>query len=195
MKKSFVMILAALLVAGAMVGCSSGSSSSSSSSETSSSSSAPSSSSAATLPTIAELHTAVKDAYGEDYLPSTAYDEKAMAEVVGVNMDNVEEFVAEVPMISNHVDTFIAIKAKEGKADDVEKELNTYRDKLVSDTMNYPSNLAKIQASKVVRNGDYVFFMMLGAIDENMDASEADAAKFAEEQIKKGTDAIENLFK
>ena len=37
-------------------------------------------------------------------------------------------------MISAHVDTFIAIKAKEGKGEEVEKALTSYRDYLINDS-------------------------------------------------------------
>lgn len=50
-------------------------------------------------------------------------------------------------MISTFVETFIGVQAKDGKGDDVEAALNAYRDRLVGDTMQYPMNIAKIQAS------------------------------------------------
>ena len=60
--------------------------------------------------------------------------------------------------------------------------------------MQYPMNLPKINASQVVQNGDYVAFIMLGAINDDMDASEDDQAKFAEEQEKIGVDAFNKYF-
>ena len=38
-------------------------------------------------------------------------------------------------MISVHVDTFVAIRAKEGKGGDVEKLLGDYRTRLVEESM------------------------------------------------------------
>ncbi|MDD6316503.1 MAG: DUF4358 domain-containing protein, partial [Clostridia bacterium] len=88
----------------------------------------------------------------------------------------------------------IVIKAQEGKGESVEKTLSAARDQLVENGMWYPANLAKVNASQVLRQGDYVVFMMLGAVDPNMDASEEDAAKFAQEQMQIGVDAFNKLF-
>ena len=205
MKNKLICTLAALIVASSIAGCSSNTTSSASSTTSSSvsssavsssvSSEAPASSeSAAADVSISEIHEAVKAAYGENYIPSMAYEEQQLNEIYGINTDNVEEFILEAPMISAHVDTFAAIKAKEGKGEEVEAELNAYRDILVNDTMQYPSNLAKISASQVVRHGDYVFFVMLGAFNKDMDASEDEQAKFAQEQTQIGVDAINAFF-
>ena len=72
-------------------------------------------------PELSDIVQAVKDAYGENYLPSMEITEDMMSDIYGVNMDNVDEFIAEAPAISAHVDTFIAVKAKEGKGEEVEK--------------------------------------------------------------------------
>lgn len=109
---------------------------------------------------------AVKKAMGENYIPSAPIDATQLSEVYGVSEELIENVIAEGPMISVNVDTFIAVKAKEGKGEDVEKALNAYRDVLVADTMQYPMNLAKIQASKVIRDGDYVYFTLVGGIYE-----------------------------
>ncbi len=142
-------------------------------------------------PKLEELHTALKEAYGENYLPSMPLDETMMSEVVGVNMDNVESFIAEMPMMSAHVDTFIGIKAKEGKADQVEEELKAYHTNIVENSMQYPMNEEKVKASQVIRKGDYVFMMMLGQIP---DETITDTAKFAQEQMQIGLDKLEEIF-
>ena len=141
---------------------------------------------------LTEVYEAMKEAYGENYLPSMQLDDVMLSEVYGINMDNVESFIAEAPMISAHVDTFIAIKAKEGKADEVEAELNAYRDDQINNAMQYPMNEAKVKASQVVRKDDYVFFVMLGQIP---DETVSDTAAFAKEQIQIGLDKIEELFR
>ena len=70
-------------------------------------------------PELSEVAEAVKEKYGEDYLPSMPLEADMLKEIYGVNMDDVEEFVAEAPMMSAHVDTFIAMKAKEGKGEEI----------------------------------------------------------------------------
>jgi hypothetical protein len=57
----------------------------------------------------------------------------------------------------------VVVKAKEGQEQAVEDALNAYRNAKVNDTMQYPMNLGKIQASRVERIGSYVCFVQLGA--------------------------------
>ncbi len=144
---------------------------------------------------INAIHTAVKDIYGDDYLASMPLEMENLVDMMGVSADDINKFVAEVPMMSTHVDTFVAIEAKEGKGDAVFGALNTYRTALIEDGLAYPMNLPKINASKVIQHGDYVFFVMLGAYNDDMDASEEDQIVFAQEEVKKAEDAIAGFFK
>jgi len=109
------------------------------------------------------LKAAVKDVLGENYWPSMALDAEMMEMYVGLSPDLYEDYLAEMPMISANVDTLIIVKAKEGQADAVEEVLNSYREAKISDTMQYPMNIGKIQASRVDKIGDYVLFIQLGA--------------------------------
>ncbi|MEG2038423.1 MAG: DUF4358 domain-containing protein [Oscillospiraceae bacterium] len=146
-------------------------------------------------PKLVEAKDAVKKALGEGYIPSMNIESKMLSELYGVNMENVDSFVAEGPAMSNNVDAFIGVKAKSGKAADVESDLKKFRDYLINDSMQYPSNLAKVNASQVITKGDYVFFVMVGAMNDNMDASEADQTKFAQDEMKKAVDALDTVFK
>lgn len=141
---------------------------------------------------IAAVHQAVKDAYGDEYYPNMAIEDDMFESTFGVSLDDVDEYVAEMPMISVNIDTFVAVKTKSGKADAVEEALNAYRDKLVGDTMQYPSNLPKIQASQVYKTGDFVFFVMLGEIPmDALDESDEAALKAAEDNNKIAIEAID----
>lgn len=138
----------------------------------------------------------IKEAYGENYIPNSAVDDQMLSDVIGLSPDLCESYVAEMPMISTFVETFIGVKAKEGKGDGVETALNAYRDRLVNDTMQYPMNIAKIQASQVVRHGDYVFFVMLGApTDAAMEEGDEAALKSASENNQIAIDIIDGYFK
>ncbi len=143
---------------------------------------------------LIEARDAVKEALGEGYIPSMAFEAVMLSELYGIDMENVEAFLAEGPMMSAHVDSFIGLKAKSGKVEDVKAQLTAYRDKLVSDTNQYPTNLAKINASQIITKGDYVFFVMVGAMNDNMDASEEEQVTFATDEMKKATDAIDKVF-
>ncbi len=145
--------------------------------------------------TAQEIFDAIKDAYGESFIPDADMVEEEYTETYGLNMDDVAEIKAQMAMISFHPDRIVVVKANEGKGEAVEKALTAARENLVQNGMWYPANLAKVNASQVLRNGDYVVFMMLGAADENIEASEEDAAKFAKDQMQIGVDAFNELFK
>lgn len=185
--KIFTLGLAFILATGALVGCTNSGNSNSTPSQNESTDSKEVESGLAS-----EFHEAIKEAYGENYLPSMELDETSFAEKFNVTMDNVKEFIAEVPMIGAHVDTLVIIEANEGKVDEVESELNKYREALISDTMQYPMNLAKINSSQVYKLGNYVFFVMLGAIDE-VNEDEKEQLEFAQAETQKAIDAINDV--
>lgn len=144
---------------------------------------------------VTEIQKAVEEHLGENYVATMDIDEEQLEDRFGITVDNIEHYSAKQPMMSAHVDTFIAIQSKEGKADEVETELEAYRKLALDNTMNYPGNIAKVEASKVVRYENYVFFLMLGKFDYNVDGSEAEALDFAQEQTQDIEDIIESFFK
>lgn len=197
MKKILTVLLAASLAATVMTGCFGNDDESSSSSESSSSVSSSESSSMPQLTAkeqLEKVHSAVKSAYGDDYIPSQPFEIKQLSEMYGITTDNIEEFIAEGPMMSTHIDTFIGVKAKEGKVDEVEKEMVAYKDKAVADSVQYPMNIAKVNAAQVIKEGDYVFFVMLGAFDERESPTEDEQLKFAQEEVNKAVEAIKAQF-
>lgn len=144
---------------------------------------------------LADIHQAVKDAYGEAYYPNMELDAATLESMMGLTSDMYDEVVAEGPMISASVDMFVAVKAAEGKGDDVEKVLNDYRDYLINDALQYPTNAVKVQASQVVRQGDYVFFVLLGEIPMDVEEQGEDAIlKAAQDGVKIGVDTINGFF-
>lgn len=145
---------------------------------------------------VSEIHTAVKDAYGDTYYPNMDYDAQALESIFGVKADWYDEFVAQGPMISASVDTFVAVKAKTDNVKDVETALNSYRDYLVNDSMQYPTNKIKIQASEVLTVGNYVFFILLGDIPMDVEEQGDDAIlSTAKEQAQIAVDAINGVLK
>lgn len=108
------------------------------------------------------VKTAVTDLLGDNYFPNMPLDPDMLENSFGITTDMFEDYLAELPMISTNVDTLVVVKAAEGQVDAVEEALNSYRNAQVSNTMQYPQNLGKIQASKVEKFDDYVIFTMLG---------------------------------
>ena len=138
---------------------------------------------------LSKVHQEIKDAYGETYLATMDYDSQILETVFGVNPDWVEEFIAQGPMMSAHVDTFIAIKATEGNVENVKKALEDYRQMNIENNMLYPMNLPKLETAEVYQTGEYVFYIMLGGYTDVED--ESGAKEFYTEQNQIAIDIIE----
>lgn len=144
---------------------------------------------------LTDIADKVKEAYGDAYIPQGTVDETALEQQYGLTTDMYKEAYGEVAMISVQVDAFIAVHANEGKADAVEEALNKYRDYLINDAMNYPMNIGKVNGSTVYRNGDYVFFIMLGDMPTDVTDQGEEAAKtYAQEQNQIAVKAIEEML-
>lgn len=142
------------------------------------------------LPAVLE---AVKTAYGENYIPSMALDETYLSEVVGIPAEDIKNFVAEGPMMSTHIDTFIGIEAEDGKAEEVEQAMQTYLDNQVQNALMYPMNVPKLKATQILRVDQYVFYVCLGAYDEE-GLDETAAEQYYTEQVEIGLKAIHDTL-
>lgn len=126
---------------------------------------------------------AVVDTIGENYWPNMQVTPDILESKYGITADMYEDYFAEEPMISANVDALVVIKAEEDTADAVEQALNAYRDNLVNDTMQYPMNIGKIQASRIERIGNYVCFVQLGAdVTAASEVGEEEVIKQCQEQ-------------
>ena len=142
---------------------------------------------------VSDIRDAVAAVYGENYLATMALDAEMLEMSYGITADMYEEFVAEVPMMSAHVDTLIVVKAKEGQIENVKAALEAYRKDQVENGFHYPMNVPKVEASEVVVYGDYVVYIMLGTT-ENMEADEATLLKEYQAQNQIGKAAIEEML-
>ncbi|MBQ4537274.1 MAG: DUF4358 domain-containing protein [Lachnospiraceae bacterium] len=110
---------------------------------------------------------AVKDAIvaelGENYWPDTTITPDFLEGMYGITPDMYEDYLAENLMIATNVDMIMIIKPKADQFDTVKGIVETYQANLKADTMQYPMNIGKIQASAVEVIGDYVCFVQLGA--------------------------------
>lgn len=138
---------------------------------------------------------AVKAALGDKYKPNTAIDSEWLLNVCGIEKEWYDAMAGEQPMISTNVDTYISIHAANGNAKKIAKALKEYRRYLIEDSMQYPMNQPKVEACKVMAKGDYVFFVMLGALeDEDLDKEEADQKALYEAMNQTALDAIEGVI-
>lgn len=139
------------------------------------------------------LRDAVAKAYGENYLPDQAMDAEMIESEFGLTKDMYDEVVAEAPLIGFHPDRLVAVKAKKGKETEVKRALEDALLVMKEQQMQYPVNVAKVNAGRVLEKDGYYCFMILGQTDDTSE-NDDDAAKFAEEQINIGVKAFNDYF-
>lgn len=143
--------------------------------------------------TAEEIAAAIREAYGDNYMPNFAIEQDMLTSTFGLDTSLVADIVAEMPMIGFHPDRVVIVKAVSGKGADVEAQLVEARRVMVEDAVQYPANLAKVNAAKVLRHGDYVALLLVGAVDD-VSETEEDAAAFAEAEVQKAVDAFNAFF-
>ncbi len=130
---------------------------------------------AASKPSVSKLAKSVKKAYGENYLPDYKLDKTEIKDRYGVDSSWYSSAYAQVPMMSAHVDQLAIFKAKNSSSKKkILKAVKDYQKILKKDTMQYPMNLLKIQGSKVYTNGNYVCFLMLGQVTDQVEKNGTD---------------------
>ncbi len=141
---------------------------------------------------MAGLRGAVVETLGDNYWPTMAIPVEVLEANYGLTSDMYVDYMGEMPMMSAHVDTLLIVKAAEGKEEDVEKALQTYRDNIANDSMQYPTNLGKVQASMVKRMDSYVVFALLGGdtMDAEMQGGEEAVIKKCQEVNQQALDII-----
>lgn len=143
---------------------------------------------------VDDILTAIRDAYGESYLPDGEIPAEMLEMEFGLAPELYDEAKGEMAMITMHNDRVVVVKAKADKGDAVEAALNEARERKVADTLQYPMNVPKTNASRIVRNGRYLAFLLVGALPEDLDISEEERIKFAEDEVQKGVDAFNAQF-
>lgn len=138
---------------------------------------------------------AVRDAVaaelGENYWPDMQVPKEQLEAIIGISSDVYEDYFFEMPMMSAHVDAILVVKAKEGQTESLEKAVKAYQENLKSDTMQYPMNIGKIQASKVETAGQYVCFVQLGGETVGVDEKGDEAViAYCQEQNDKALEII-----
>ncbi len=109
-----------------------------------------------------DLKAVAVEAADGGYWPDMALEPDMLEMSFGITSDMYEDYMAEMPMMSAHVDTLLIIRAKDDKVEAVQGALEAYRNAKIEDTMQYPMNLGKIQASRIETIGNYVMFVQLG---------------------------------
>lgn len=137
------------------------------------------------------LRDAVAAELGDDYWPNMEMPAEILKSQYGLTEDMYEDYMGEMPMMSAHVDTLLIVKAKEGQADEVKGTLEDYRINLLKNSMQYPMNMGKVQASKVDSEGDYVYFVLLGGdVTEVAEKGDEAVIAYCREQNEKVIDIL-----
>lgn len=140
---------------------------------------------------LGSFREALRDVYGEKYYPDTKLSEEEIRTELGMDETLYEEVYAEKTAQKAHPDTFIAVKAKQGKVDEVKEKLTAYKQRLLEDN-DFAASADKINAAEIYSEGDYVFFVLLGDVEDG-ENSEGIAERFGNE-IQRGIDAIKKAI-
>lgn len=180
MKKFLALILSGVLVALSLASCGSneGSSHEGSSSE--------SSVSAAADVTAAEVFDAINNAFAEKYedlegaianMPMDV-DDATLQEKFGIDPSEVEDYKGQIAGMMTNCDMLIVVKAKEGELDNVVTGLQKAKENqtLQFESYGVMGNLERLDAAKVVTNGNFAALLMVGVMDD-----EAETADFTED--------------
>ena len=106
---------------------------------------------------LSAFRDALREAYGDKYYPDTKLTEDEIRSELGMDDSLYEEVYAENTAQKAHPDTFIAVKVKEGKTDEVKEKLAAYKQRLLADE-DFTASKDKIEAAEIYADGDYVFF-------------------------------------
>ena len=96
---------------------------------------------------LSAFRDALREAYGDKYYPDTKLTEDEIRSELGMDDSLYEEVYAENTAQKAHPDTFIAVKVKEGKTDEVKEKLAAYKQRLLADE-DFTASKDKIEPPK-----------------------------------------------
>lgn len=121
-------------------------------------------------------------------------DDTTLTDIFNIDKNDVEEYAGKMSMVMNSADNFIAVKAKDGKADAIKEALEKRKESVMQQFEQYlPDQYVKAQSGKVLVKGDYVFLIILGdTVTEDGGEFDTDAADAA---VKNAENIIGSFFK
>ena len=147
-------------------------------------------------PSLSKVYSAVKKAYGSNYLPSYRLSNDEFEKRYAISGKWYSGAIAELPMINVQVDELVIVKAKNKRAKKkIKSALLNYREDKIEDAKHYVG-LEKCLASRVYVRGDYVCFICLGSIDQSIDFGTDDSKKIDAYKAEnaKAVKAIRKLY-
>lgn len=149
-------------------------------------------------PSLSKVYSAVKNAYGKNYLPNMRLKKDEIKSRYGISSSWYSGAVAEVPMISAQADELVIVKAKNADAKKrIKSALTDYRKWLQEESFQYPANEPKVAAARIYVKGDYVCLFVLGTIDKKIADGTDDDKKVEAYKAEnaKAVKAIQKLYK
>ena len=127
---------------------------------------------AKSTPSATTVGKAVKKAYGDNYVPSVKLTKSEVKDAFGVSSKYYTSVYAEIAPISTQVDTLVIFKCKDTTSrKKVLSLVKSYRKSLIKDSIQYPMNQVKVEASRIYYTGKYVCFIMLGRVSNKVEES------------------------
>lgn len=149
-------------------------------------------------PSISKVYSAVKKAYGKNYLPTGRYSNKEILQYYGISSSWYSSVIAEYAENSAQVDELVIVKAKNADAKKkIKSALADYRRYQQEEAFQYPMNMPKVQAARIYVKGDYVCYICLGVIDQKIYRGDDDGKKVDAYKAEnaKAVNAIKKLYK
>lgn len=124
---------------------------------------------------FAAIDAAFVDAFGElgatgaiSNMPMDV-DDTVLSEKFGIDPADVESYKGQIAGMMTNCDMLVVVKAKEGKLDAVLAGLEKGKNDQFAQFEFYPvaGNDLRLEASKIVTNGDYAALLMVGVVDED----------------------------
>lgn len=145
---------------------------------------------------IDDLLMAIEATYGDAYPAKMAIPAEVLETEFGLTPDLYTEAKGGMAAMSVHNDRVVIAKAAPDKADALEQAFKDARQRKIDSMLEYPANMMKTNAAKVVRHGDYVAFLMVGVPnpDQNVTNDSPAAKEYAEAQVQKAVDAFNSVF-
>lgn len=134
---------------------------------------------------------ALMDEYGDDYVPDTVLTDDEIMEKTGLTEDMFTEIYGEVSSNEENPDIFLAVRAKDGREDEVKQAFEKYKNSLLED-QRYEAYSDRIKSAEIYSHDDYVFMILLGTDDFGEDVENI-GERFMDE-IRRGVDAIKDVF-
>ena len=96
---------------------------------------------------------AVASELSDEYWADAVLEQEILDDWYGISAEMYEEFYGQTPMISANVDALIVVKAKEEHLEDVQNALDTYRESMIQDTLQYPMNIPRSRHLRSIPSG------------------------------------------